>query len=118
MLQDGSIDDFSNPQMPNYSQGFISSQAVISEGQSVILAGYTKNSNVTAINKVPFLGDIPGLGWLFKSSSTSIHKITTLYVVTPRVVLDNAATSASASAAAESAVTKLKSITPESAVTE
>lgn len=88
-LQDGSIDDFSNPTMPNYSQGYLNSQAVITEGQSVVLAGYTKASNVTNETKVPFLGDIPGLGWLFKSRSSSIHRITTMYVVTPRIVTDN-----------------------------
>ena len=96
VLQDGSIDDFSNPWMPNYSQGYISSQAVIREGQSVILAGYTKNSNVVNETKVPGLGDIPFLGWFFKTKSSSVHRITTLYVVTPTIITDNAVAVANA----------------------
>lgn len=89
VLQDGSIDDFSNPLMPNYSQGYLSSQTIIDEGQSVVLAGYTKSANVITQSQVPFFGDIPGLGWLFKTKSSVVHRITTLYVVTPKVVLDN-----------------------------
>ena len=88
VLQDGSIDDFSNPIMPNYSQGYLSSQTIIDEGQSVVLAGYTKSSTVSNEIKVPFWGDIPGLGWLFKTRSTSVHRITTLYVVTPKIVFN------------------------------
>lgn len=89
VLQDGSIDDFSNPMMPNYSQGYLNSQTIIDEGQSVILAGYTKSSNVVNQSQVPILGDIPFLGWLFKTKSSSIHRITTLYVVTPKIILNN-----------------------------
>jgi type III secretion protein C len=85
-LQDGAVNEFSNPILPNYAQSYINSQAVVSEGQSIILAGYTRNSDVKEVSKIPFLGDIPLLGWFFKSATTSSHKISTLYIVTPRVV--------------------------------
>lgn len=85
-LQDGAVNQFSNAQMPNYYQSYINSQAVIYEGQSIILAGYTKDSTVNIVTKVPGLGDIPGLGWLFKSSSNEVHKITTMYLVTPKII--------------------------------
>jgi len=67
-------------------QSTLTSQAVIGEGQSVLLAGHSRNTKVKRESKVPGLGDIPILGWLFKSSSTSLQKMTTLFLITPKIL--------------------------------
>ena len=85
-LQDGNVDSSLASQMPDTVQSSLNSQAVITEGQSLLLAGYTKDKNVQAVKKVPFLGDIPLLGWFFKSTSSDIEKFTTFYFVSPKIV--------------------------------
>jgi type III secretion protein C len=85
-LQDGSVNEDNNAVIPNTTQSSINSQAVINEGQSVLIAGYTRNEKQNLENKVPVLGDIPFLGWFFKNQSVVNHKITTLYLVTPKVI--------------------------------
>ena len=42
------------------------------------------------VTKVPFLGDIPGLGWLFKTKSKTKTKTNLMILLTPRIVKDNA----------------------------
>lgn len=85
-LEDGGVNQDNNTAIPNTVQSVINSQAIIDDGQSLLLAGYTRNEEVKEETKVPGLGDIPLLGWFFKSSTTVNHKITTLYLVTPKVI--------------------------------
>jgi type III secretion protein C len=86
LLQDGSIADPTNSVLSNTVQSNINSQAVVQEGQSIVLAGYSKNTNEKIVKKVPFLGDIPLLGWFFRSSTVQTKKIDTIYLVTPKIV--------------------------------
>jgi len=86
VLQDGAITDTNNNQIPSTIQSSITSQALITEGQSILLAGYTRTISSEITTQVPFLGSIPLLGWLFKSSSTKKQKIATIYLVTPKLV--------------------------------
>jgi len=43
-----------------------------------------------SVNKVPFLGDIPGLGFLFKSKSRTDNKDELLIFVTPKILREGA----------------------------
>ncbi len=89
VLQDGSVNQQNNSVYPNTTQSTINSQAVITEGQSILLAGYTRDVAQEDVSKVPFLGDIPLLGWFFKSKTNSVHQIATLYLVTPQIIWQN-----------------------------
>ena len=55
-------------------------------GQAVILGGLITERNVTDEKKVPFMGDIPILGYLFKSSFTSTEKAQVLFFIRPRIL--------------------------------
>lgn len=86
-LLDGDVSSLpSNATMPTNTQSVINSQAVVREGQSLLLASFDKTTNMKVVKKVPFLGDIPLLGWFFSSSSREEQQITTLYIVTPKII--------------------------------
>jgi general secretion pathway protein D len=58
----------------------------VKDGQTVVISGIMGDSTEKAVYKVPLLGDIPILGWLFKSKSDTRDK-TNLYVfITPHVI--------------------------------
>lgn len=60
---------------------------LVKSGQTVVIGGLLKETKPTSITKVPFLGDIPILGWLFKKRTTGpIEKRDLLIFVTPRVI--------------------------------
>jgi general secretion pathway protein D len=52
----------------------------------VVIGGLIQDQEQDIISKVPFLGDIPGLGWLFKTSSKQRTKTNLLILLTPTIV--------------------------------
>nr|WP_187672310.1 secretin and TonB N-terminal domain-containing protein [Pseudomonas carbonaria] len=56
------------------------------DGETQVLAGLMRNDNLSTGNKIPGLGDIPGLGRLFGSNKDTIGKAELVLSITPRVV--------------------------------
>ncbi len=59
---------------------------VVRNGDTAVLGGLMKEDDVEKISKVPLLGDIPILGWLFKSRSATKEKTNMLIFLTPKIV--------------------------------
>jgi pilus assembly protein CpaC len=58
----------------------------LGSGQSFMLAGLLRNSNVNSIEKAPFLGDLPILGALFRSTKYRRAETELVIIVTPYLV--------------------------------
>ena len=66
----------------------VKTTALVENGGTVVLGGLFQQTDSNAVDKVPFLGDIPVLGNLFKST-TKISKRTELLIfITPRIITD------------------------------
>ena len=59
---------------------------VVADDDTVVLGGLIQDKVQDTVNKVPILGDIPLLGWLFKSSTKQVQKTNLLVFVTPHIV--------------------------------
>ena len=59
---------------------------LIDDGQTVVIGGVYEFSDSTDVSKVPFLGDIPFLGNLFRNKNRSKSKAELLIFVTPKVM--------------------------------
>jgi type II secretory pathway component GspD/PulD (secretin) len=70
---------------PRVSESTAEAISRIPNGQSLILGGFYDYSDSKNGNNVPFLGKVPGLGWLFKSKDNSMEKISLIFVITPSV---------------------------------
>lgn len=62
----------------------------VKNGETIAISGLVDVSDTNSINKVPFLGDIPILGELFKSRSFQQSRTELLMLVTPRIQKPNA----------------------------
>ena len=62
---------------------------VIKNGETVVIGGLIQDTEETGVSKVPFLGDIPGLGWLFKTTSHVRKKTNLMILLTPQIVKDS-----------------------------
>ena len=58
----------------------------LGSGQSFMIAGLLRNTNTNDINKAPFLGDLPILGSLFRSTSFQRQETELVIIVTPYLV--------------------------------
>ncbi len=64
----------------------IETQIVVNSGDTAVLGGLMKDDDRETVKKVPILGDIPLIGWLFKSKSTSRTKTNLVVFITPKIV--------------------------------
>ena len=61
---------------------------VVKDSDSVVIGGLIASREEDTISKIPFLGDIPLLGYLFKTKSTNHSKTNLLIILTPRIIKD------------------------------
>lgn len=71
---------------PRISSRAVSTQVAVQSGQTVLLGGLIKQDNARSDTRVPGLSRIPGLGWLFGSSSRSRDRTELIVLITPKVV--------------------------------
>jgi hypothetical protein len=59
---------------------------MVSDTDTIVLGGLTRDKSTEVMNKVPLLGDIPILGWLFKSKNSTIEKTNLMIFITPKIM--------------------------------
>lgn len=64
----------------------IETNIVVRNGDTAILGGLMKEDETEDVQKVPLLGDIPIIGWLFKSRTSSKEKTNMLVFLTPKII--------------------------------
>ncbi|MDE1168089.1 MAG: type II secretion system secretin GspD [Pseudomonas sp.] len=74
---------------PRISTRSVSTQVAVQSGQTVLLGGLIKQDNAETSSSVPYLGRIPGLRWLFGSTTKSKDRTELIVLITPRVVTSN-----------------------------
>jgi len=77
-------------QVPSIDTRSVTTSVVVNDGQTVVLGGIYETELRETINKVPVLGDIPGLGYLFRSRSNINNNAELLIFVTPRILREGA----------------------------
>ena len=72
--------------VPSIDTRTIQTQVLVNDGQTVVLGGILETTHRNTANKVPFLGDIPVLGNVFKTTTKTNDKDELLIFVTPKIV--------------------------------
>ena len=72
--------------LPSFTTRRAATTVQLHDGQSFAIGGLIKNNVTTNISAFPFLGEIPIIGALFRSSSFQTDKTELVFVVTPRLV--------------------------------
>ena len=64
----------------------IKTNITINNGDTAVLGGLIRDEDSVQENKIPILGDIPVLGWLFKSRNVTTKKINLVVFITPKII--------------------------------
>lgn len=67
----------------------ISTQVLVDNGETIVLGGIYQQQTIKTVNKVPFFGDIPYVGAMFRHSLDKTEKKELLIFVTPKILTDN-----------------------------
>jgi type IV pilus assembly protein PilQ len=76
--------------VPSIDTSQLQTTVFMGDGQTVVLGGILETEKRDSVTKVPFLGDIPVLGHLFKTTSKVNNKDELLIFVTPKIQIEGA----------------------------
>jgi len=98
-VDDGNLTGQQVDKIPVVERSTINTQALIAEGESLLIGGMTRDSSSSNIDKVPGLGDLPVVGNLFKTRTNSSSRVERMFLITPRLAGSRPAAGATAPAA-------------------
>jgi type IV pilus assembly protein PilQ len=75
--------------VPSINTKKISTQVLIDNGGTVVIGGVYTQDELRTTPKVPLLGDIPILGWLFKNQTDTNNKRELLVFISPKILSDS-----------------------------
>ncbi|MBA1187156.1 type IV pilus secretin PilQ [Stutzerimonas nitrititolerans] len=84
--------DFRNAMngIPPIDKNEVNAKILVSDGETVVIGGVFSNSQSKSVDKVPFLGDLPFLGRLFRRDVVTDAKSELLVFLTPRILNNQA----------------------------
>ena len=85
-LDDGGFEAISVDSMPMTRSSTLLTQTAVFENESIMLAGYLRDIEEEAGWGIPYLRDIPFIGWLFGGAYTRKETVQRMFILTPRVV--------------------------------
>jgi type IV pilus assembly protein PilQ len=80
------VSDERGGSIPSIDTREVVTQVLVNNGQTVVLGGVYETEEGERVSKVPFLGDIPGVGVLFRSTRKISNKSELLIFVTPKIL--------------------------------
>jgi general secretion pathway protein D len=85
-VQGGGGNSSTTYSIPEFETRKIDSQVMIPNGNTLVMGGLVQDSPTASYSKVPLLGDIPGLGWAFKSENKTMTKDNLIIFITPTII--------------------------------
>lgn len=84
--------DFANntPAGPPITTQSVETNVLVDNGETIVLGGVYEQTKAHSVERIPFFGDLPLVGWLFRSSFEQNNKSELLIFVTPKLLKDSA----------------------------
>ncbi len=76
--------------VPPIKKNEVNAKVLVSDGETIVIGGVFSNTQSKVVEKVPFLGDVPYLGRLFRRDTVSEAKSELLVFLTPRIMNNQA----------------------------
>lgn len=83
-----SSEEVSTDSLPEVGRTHINTVARVPQGKSLLIGGYTRDANTQDLQKVPFFGDIPLIGGLFRYSSNSKSNTVRVFLIQPKEIIE------------------------------
>lgn len=78
------------PVGPTTTKRSMETTTIAQDQQTLVVGGLVRDNITLSEKKIPFLGDIPWLGWLFRSQTRTTEKLNLLVFLTPHLIRDDA----------------------------
>lgn len=84
-IRNANVDLAVNP-FPIINRRSVSTTVNVKDGRTIVIGGLVQRETVDRTNKVPHLGDIPGVGRLFKNTQTQTREVEVVIFISPKIV--------------------------------
>jgi type IV pilus assembly protein PilQ len=78
--------------VPPIKKNEVNAKVLVADGETIVIGGVFSNTQTKAVDKVPFLGDLPYLGRMFRRDVVTDKKNELLVFLTPRIMSGQAVT--------------------------
>ncbi len=85
-LQDGGFETVGVETVPMTRSTSLNTQAAVYEDETIMLAGYLRDIDETAGWGIPYLRDLPLIGWIFGGHSVNKETVQRLFLITPHII--------------------------------
>ena len=85
-LDDGGFEAISVDSMPMTRSSTLQTQTAVFEDEAIMLAGYLRDIEETGGWGIPYLRDIPWIGWLFGGASVRKETVQRMFILSPHIV--------------------------------
>lgn len=86
-ITDGKVDTTNRVEgLPLTTQSEINAEAIVREGASLLIAGYVREEESSSKSGIPVLSSLPGVGALFRHTSTTSVRHERFFLLTPRII--------------------------------
>jgi len=85
----GQIINIAGSQYPSIDTKNVTTLIAVNNGDTAVIGGIYEETLTNSVTKVPFLGDLPILGYAFKQTGKDIEKTELLIFLTPRIVKES-----------------------------
>ncbi|MDA0576490.1 MAG: type II secretion system secretin GspD [Verrucomicrobia bacterium] len=82
------------PFTPTIAKREVSTTVTVQDGEVIVIAGLTREDSTRMVQRIPYLGSLPLVGWLFRHTVEAREKTNLLIFVRPRIVKDSAVAAA------------------------
>ena len=85
-IEDGQIQDRRIDNLPTVRRSAVSTQAIVQQNETLLIAGYTSDQNLQNNERIPGLGEVPVVGLLFSNKGRTVQKRERWFLIKPRVI--------------------------------
>lgn len=76
--------------MPPIKKNEVNAKVLVTDGETIVIGGVFSNTQSKSVDKVPFLGDLPFVGRIFRRDLVQDQKSELLVFITPRILNNQA----------------------------
>jgi type IV pilus assembly protein PilQ len=70
---------------PNKRTTMLETDVMLRDGQGMVIGGLIRETDTVTQSKVPYLGDVKGLGWFFRNSKVTKERVEIIFALVPRI---------------------------------
>jgi type IV pilus assembly protein PilQ len=89
VINKDAVSDITVDNIPAIDTNEISTQVLVDNGETLVLGGIYQEEKLDDVTRTPILGDLPVVGWMFRTTSKQNNKSELLIFITPKIVKED-----------------------------